>query len=126
MKKATLLGGFAVAAAAAAGGYFLLRPQPTPQEVKNPFDTQYEQLCIQLNDLDAKVRQPEANIDSLTLVLEGIKWTPVKDGGAYETEKKNLYLDTKKNVAMTFYNTLKERGEAVTNPILENIEAISE
>ncbi len=115
-----------MAAAAAAGGYFLLRPQPTPQEVKNPVDTQYEQLCIQLNDLDAKVRQPEANIDSLTLVLEGIKWTPVKDGGAYETEKKNLYLDTKKNVAMTFYNTLKERGEAVTNPILENIEAISE
>ena len=74
MKKGTFFGSVAVVAAVAAGGYFLLRPTATPQEVKNPVDEQYEQLSIQLNDLEAKVKQARANVDSLTDVLETIKW----------------------------------------------------
>ncbi len=126
MKKSALFGGVAVAAAAAAGGYFLLRPTATAEDVKTPVDTQYEELSILLNDLEAKVQQPEANIDSLTLVLEAVKWTPVKDGGDYEAQKRNLYLDAKKNVAMRFRQTIIERGEEITTPFLDDVEAIKE
>jgi hypothetical protein len=113
MKKSALFGGVAVAAAAAAGGYFLLRPTATAEDVKTSVDTQYEELSILLNDLEAKVQQPEANIDSLTLVLEAVEWAPVKDGGDYEAQKRNLYLDAKKNVVMRFYQVLIERHKAV-------------
>ena len=126
MKKSALLGGVAVAAAAAAGGYFLLRPTATADDVKTPVDTQYEELCILLNDLEAKVQQPEANIDSLTLVLEAVKWTPVKDGGDYEAQKRNLYLDAKKNVAMSFRQAIIKRGEEISVPFLDDVEAIKE
>ena len=126
MKKGAVLSGVVVAAAAAAGGYFLLRPTATAEDVKNPVDTQYEELSIQLNDLEAKVQQPGANIDSLTLVLEAVKWTPVKDGGDYEAQKRNLYLDAKKNVAMRFRQTSIERGQEITTPFLDDVESISE
>lgn len=126
MKKGTFATGVVVAVAAAAGGYYLLRPKPTPQEVKSPVDVQYEELCIQLNDLNAKAQLEGANIDSLTLVLEDLKWSPVKDGGQYEVQKRNLYLDAKKNVAMTFRQALLDRGQEITNPHLDDVESINE
>lgn len=126
MKKGTFFGSVAVVAAVAAGGYFLLRPTATPQEVKNPVDEQYEQLSIQLNDLEAKVKQARANVDSLTDVLETIKWSAVKEGGEYEMQKRNLYLDAKRNVAMTFYTVIQEQGLDVSSPLFDDIEAISE
>ncbi len=126
MKKATLATGVVVAAAAAAGSYLLMRPKPTPPEVKNPVDVQYEELSIRLNDLNAKVQQEGANIDSLTLVLEGLKWSTVKDGGEYEVQKRNLYIDAKKNVAMTFRQAILDRGEQIANPHLDDVESISE
>lgn len=126
MKKGTLATGVALTAVAAAGGWYLLRPQPTPQEVRNPVDVQYEKLCIRLNDLDAKVRQEGADIDSLTLVLEGLRWNPVDGGGEYEEQKRNLYIDAKKNVAMTFRQTLLDRGDSIVQPLLDDVEAISE
>ena len=126
MKKGTFFGSVAVVAAVAASGYFLLRPTATPQEVKNPVDEQYEQLSIQLNDLEAKVKQAGANVDSLTDVLETIKWSAVKEGGEYEMQKRNLYLDAKRNVAMTFYTIIQEQGLDVSSPLFDDIEAISE
>ena len=126
MKKGTLATGVVVAAAAVAGGYYMMRPKPTPEEVKNPVDVQYEELCIQLNDLNAKVQQDSSNIDSLTLVLEELRWNPVKDGGQYEVQKRNLYIDAKKNVAMTFRQTMIDRGLEITNPHLDDVESISE
>ena len=126
MKKSTFAGGVAVVAAAAAGGYLLLRPQPTPEVVKNPVDEQYAELCITLNDLDAKVQQPDANIDSLTLVLEAVSWNPVKDGGEYEQQKRNLFIDAKKNVALTFRKAMLDRGMEITNPHFEDIESINQ
>ncbi len=126
MKRTALFGGVAVVAAAAAGGYLLLRPQPTPQQVKSPVDTQYEELSIQLNDLEAKARQDSANIDSLTLVLEAVKWQPVKDGGDYEAQKRNLYLDLKRNVAFTFRQVLVGRGDSIRNPHIDDPESINE
>ena len=94
--------------------------------MKSPVDVQYEELCIQLNDLNAKVQLEGANIDSLTLVLEDLKWSPVKDGGQYEVQKRNLYLDAKKNVAMTFRQALLDRGQEITNPHLDDVESINE
>ena len=126
MKRTTVVGGVVVVAAAAAGGYYLMRPTATPETVKNPVDVQYEELCIQLNDLDAKVQQPDANLDSLTLVLKSVKWTPVKAGDKYETQKRNLYLDTKKNVAMTFRKAYQDQGQDISNAFLDDVEAISE
>lgn len=126
MKKVMLTTGVAVVAAAAVGGYFLMRPKPTPPEVKNPVDVQYEELSIRLNDLNAKVQQEGSNVDSLTLVLEGLRWNPVKDGGEYEVQKRNLYIDAKKNVAMTFRQTIIDRGLEIANPHLEDVESISE
>lgn len=126
MKKGTVFGSVAVVAAAAAGGYFLLRPTATPQEVKNPVDTQYEELSVQLNELEAQAKQEGANVDSLVHVLEQVKWKQVEDAGEYEIQKRNLYLDNKKNVAMTFYNIIQENGLDVTSTLLDDIEAISE
>lgn len=126
MKKGIVYGSVAVVAAAAAGGYFLFRPLPTDETVKNPVDEQYEQLSVQLNDLEAQVRQPGANIDSLTLVLQNVKWSPVADGGEYEVQKRNLYIDNKKNVAMTFRQVLIGQNREVTNPMLDDVESISE
>ena len=116
----------AVVAVVAAGGYMLLKPQPTPEDVTNPVDVQFEQISIQLNDLDAKVQQPNANVDSLTQVLESISWSPVDNGGEYETQKRNLYIDAKRNVAMTFRQVLLGRGDSIINPLIDNPESISQ
>lgn len=118
--------GAAVVAVAAAGGYLLLRPQPTPEVVSNPVDEQYERLSITLNDLEAQVNRPDANIDSLTLVLDALSWTAVEDGGEYEAQKRNLYIDAKRNVAMAFRQALLSRGDSITNPHIDDPESISE
>ena len=126
MKKGNVLGGVAVAAVAAAGGYYLLRPKPTPQEVRNPVDQQYEELSIAINQLEAEGQQPGANIDSLTLALEALRWNNVADGGDYEQQKRNLYLDAKRNAAMSFRQVLTDRGEEIHIPLLDDVEQINE
>jgi len=120
-----MIAGTATVAVAAAAGYFLLRPKPTPEAVKNPADVKYEQLCIRLNELEAQAQQPEANVDSLFQLLEGVEWggEPASD---YERQKFNLYLDQKKNVAMTFRKVVQERGLELASPHLDNVESISE
>ena len=124
--KGKIMTSAAVVAVVAAGGYMLLKPQPTPEDVTNPVDVQFEQISIQLNDLDAKVQQPDANVDSLTQVLESISWSPVDNGGEYETQKRNLYIDAKRNVAMTFRQVLLGRGDSILNPHIDNPESISQ
>lgn len=124
--KGKIMTSAAVVAVVAAGGYMLLKPQPTPEDVTNPVDVQFEQISIQLNDLDAKVQQPDANVDSLTQVLESISWSPVDNGGEYETQKRNLYIDAKRNVAMTFRQVLLGRGDSIINPLIDNPESISQ
>lgn len=116
----------AAAAAVAAGGYYLLRPVPTPEEVKNPVDQQYEELSIAINQLTAEGQQPGANIDSMTLVLEALRWNSVDDGGEYEQQKRNLYLDAKRNAAMSFRQVLTDRGEEIHIPLLDDVEQINE
>ena len=125
MKKATLMTGTAVVAAAAAAGYFLMRPTPTPDVVKNPVDMQYEQLCIRINTLEAEVQQPESNVDSLFNLLEALRWQRHANDN-YEKQKFNLYLDQKKNAAMTFRKIVHERQLNLSSPLLDDVESISE
>ena len=125
MKKATLMTGTAVCAAAAAAGWLLMRPKPTPEEVKNPIDVQYEKLCIRMYDLEAQVQQPDANIDSLFTLLLDLRWQQ-HHAGRYEQQKFNLWLDQKKNAAMTFRKVAQERGLPLDNPQLLDVETISE
>lgn len=124
--KGKIMTSAAVVAVVAVGGYMLLRPQPTPDDVIKPVDLQYEQISIQLNDLNAKVQQPGANVDSLTQVFESISWSPVDNGGEYETQLRNLYIDAKRNVAMTIRKVLLGRGDSILNPHINDPESISE
>lgn len=125
MKKATLMTGTAVCAAAAAAGWLLMRPKPTPEDVKKPADVQYEKLCIRMNDLEAQVQQPESNVDSLFNLLDALRWQP-HPRNRYEQQKFNLWLDQKKNAAMTFRKVAQERGLELSNPHLQDVETISE
>ena len=104
----------------------MMRPKATPPEVKSPVDTQYEQVSILLNDLNAKVQQPDANIDSLAAILREVRWQTVKEGDEYERQKQNLYLNNKKDVAMTFRKAYLARHLEITDSLFEQIEQISE
>ena len=117
--------GSVVVVAAAAAGYFLMRSTPTPETVKNPVDVQYEQLSIRLNELDAQVQQPDANVDSLFNIMDALRWKKGTDD-KYEQQKFNLYIDMKKNVAMTFRKVIQERGLELSNPHLDDVESISQ
>ena len=125
MKKATIMTGTVVVAAAAAAGYFLMRPTPTPLTVKNPVDVQYEQLSIRLNELEAQAQQPDANVDSLFNIMDALRWQKGTND-EYEQQKFNLYLDQKKNAAMTFRKVIQERGLELSNPHLDDVESISQ
>jgi len=125
MKKGPIFLTSAAVVAAAAGGYFLLRPQPTPVDVKAPIDEQYEKMEKTLNDLEAKVQQPESNVDSLFNLMDSLRWTEIGET-EYEKQKANLYLDHKKNVAMTFRKVMQERQLEMSNPHLLDVESISE
>ncbi|MCR4602744.1 MAG: hypothetical protein K5683_04335 [Prevotella sp.] len=125
MKKGPIFLTSAAVVAAAAGGYFLLRPQPTSVDVKAPVDEQYEKIEKTLNDLEAKVQQPESNVDSLFNLMDAIRWSAIGET-EYEKQKVNLYLDHKKNVTMTFRKVMQERQLEITNPHLIDVESISE
>lgn len=112
-------------AGGAAAAYLLLRPTPTPEQAKDPVDDQFAQLEIVLNDLDAKVQQPEANVDSLFRILDTLRWQTI-GSKAYEQQKRNLYIDHKRNVAMTFRKVVQERALDVQHPHLDDVESISE
>ena len=127
MKKKTgiISGGVLVAGAAAVGAYMLLRPAPTPESVKNPVDEQFQQIEIRLNELEAQVLQPESNVDSLFQLMDALRWQ--KQGkDDYEQQKFNLYLDHKKNVAMTFRKVIQERQLEIAHPHLDDVESIEE
>lgn len=114
-----------MAGGAAVVAYLLLRPTPTPEEVKNPVDEQYQRLEIVLNDVEAQALQPESNVDSLFNVMDALRWQQHGRDG-YEQQKFNLYLDHKRNVAMTFRKVIQERGLALSHPHLDDVESISE
>ena len=115
--------GIAVAGGAAVAGYLLLRPQPTPLEVRNPIDEQFEKLEVVLNDIDAKAKQPDSNIDSLFSIVDALQWEKIGND-AYEKQKFNLYLNHKKDVAMNFCKIIQERGLDISNPHLDDVESI--
>ncbi len=121
--KGAIVGAVVVGGAAAA--YMLLRPVPTPQTVKDPVDEQFEKLEVVLNDIDAQVQQPESNVDSLFNILDALRWEPIGNKD-YEKKKFNLYVDHKKNVAMTFRKVVQERQLDLSHPHLDDVEAISE
>ena len=121
--KGVIVGAVVVGGAAAA--YMLLRPVPTPQTVKDPVDEQFEKLEVVLNDIDAQVQQPESNVDSLFNILDALRWEPIGNKD-YEKKKFNLYVDHKKNVAMTFRKVVQERQLDLSHPHLDDVEAISE
>lgn len=127
-KKMKSLAVLLVVVGLAAAVYFLLlKPEPTSMQVKNPVDVQYEQLCIELNNLEAEVVRDSANVDSLADVLKALRWKTVKDGKEYERQKRNLYLDQKKNVALKFYEVMmKQTGNQEVDSFFINIESISE
>ena len=124
-KSGILSGGIILAGGAAVVAYLLLRPTPTPEEVKNPVDEQYQRLEIVLNDVEAQALQPESNVDSLFNVMDALRWQQHGRDG-YEQQKFNLYLDHKRNVAMTFRKVIQERGLALSHPHLDDVESISE
>ncbi|MBR1415270.1 MAG: hypothetical protein IJ570_05350 [Prevotella sp.] len=124
-KSGILSGGIILAGGAAVAAYLLLRPTPTPEEVKNPVDEQFQRLEIVLNDVEAQVLQPESNVDSLFNVMDALRWQQHGRDG-YERQKFNLYLDHKRNVAMTFRKVAQERGLALSHPHLDDVESISE
>ena len=115
--------GIAVAGGAAVAGYLLLRPQPTPLEVRNPIDEQFEKLEVVLNDIDAKAKQPDSNIDSLFSIVDALQWEKIGND-AYEKQKFNLYLNHKKDVAMNFCKIIQERGLDISHPHLDDVESI--
>lgn len=121
--KGAIVGAVVVGGAAAA--YMLLRPVPTPQTAKDPVDEQFEKLEVVLNDIDAQVQQPESNVDSLFNILDALRWEPIGNKD-YEKKKFNLYVDHKKNVAMTFRKVVQERQLDLSHPHLDDVEAISE
>ena len=122
MQKRTgiITGGITVAGAA----YLLLRPQPTPQEVTNPIDEQFEKLEVVLNDIDAQAQQPDANIDSLFSIVDALRWEPMGKND-YEKQKFNLYLNHKKDVTMNFRKIIQERGLDISHPHLDDVESIA-
>ena len=124
-KSKGVLSGMAVVVGGAAAAYLLLRPVPTPQTVKDPVDEQFEKLEVALNDIDAQVQQPESDVDSLFRVLDGLRWVPVGNKD-YEKKKFNLYVDHKRNVAMTFRKVVQERQLPLAHPHLDDVESISE
>lgn len=126
MQKRTgiITGGIAVAGGAAVAAYLLLRPQPTPQEVANPIDEQFEKLEVVLNDIDAQAQQPDANIDSLFSIVDALRWEPMGKND-YEKQKFNLYLNHKKDVTMNFRKIIQERGLDISHPHLDDVESIA-
>ena len=126
MQKRTgiITGGIAVAGGAAVAAYLLLRPQPTPQEVANPIDEQFEKLEVVLNDIDAQAQQPDANIDSLFSIVDALRWEPMGKND-YEKQKFNLYLNHKKDVTMNFRKIIQERGLVISHPHLDDVESIA-
>ena len=126
MQKRTgiITGGIAVAGGAAMAAYLLLRPQPTPQEVTNPIDEQFEKLEVVLNDIDAQAQQPDANIDSLFSIVDALRWEPMGKND-YEKQKFNLYLNHKKDVTMNFRKIIQERGLDISHPHLDDVESIA-
>ena len=127
MKKffVTLAWIIVIAGVAAAVYFFLLKPTETPSEVKNPVNDQDEQLSKRLIDLQAELKAPDSNVDSLVSLLQNLKWETITQDEQFELEKRNLFLDNKKNAAMEFSKVIQERG-LTPNSYFDNIEAISE
>lgn len=94
MKHFTLLALFAMTVLASCNN-------KTAPQVKDVIDHQYDSLVNCLTDLPTDFAALDsASLDSVANVLAAIKWQPIADGGQLEVEKKALYLQKKKDIAI--------------------------
>ena len=129
MKKAI----FAVLGVAVVGGvaaYLLGSGGKTDDTIVKKVDSISAVKTMRLDSLKAEVgiadNQSTRKLDSLTKVLEEVKWEDVKDGGNYEAEAKKKFVTKKRETATAFKQAYDDNRINVESEFLMNIQKISE
>ena len=129
MKKAIV----AVLGVAVVGGvaaYLIGTGGKTDDTIVKKVDSISQVKTMRLDSLKAEVaiadNQSTRKLDSLTKVLEEVKWESVKDGGDYEAEAKKKFVTKKRETASAFKQVYDDNRINVESEFLMNIHKISE
>ena len=129
MKKAIV----AVLGVAVVGGvaaYLIGTGGKTDDTIVKKVDSISQVKTMRLDSLKAEVavadNQSTRKLDSLTMVLEEVKWEAVKDGGDYEAEAKKKFVTKKRETASAFKQVYDDNRINVESEFLMNIQKISE
>ena len=129
MKKAIV----AVLGVAVVGGvaaYLIGTGGKTDDTIVKKVDSISQVKTMRLDSLKAEVavadNQSTRKLDSLTQVLESVKWESVADGGDYEAEAKKKFVTQKRETASAFKQVYDDNRINVESEFLMNIHKISE
>jgi len=129
MKK-VLVAVVGVAAVAVGAAYFLGSGGKTDDAIVAKVDSISQVKTMQLDSLKAEVAKSENQstkiLDSLTLVLQDVKWEAVEKGGDYEAEAKKKFVAKKKETATAFKQAYDDNRINVESEFLMNIGKINE
>ena len=129
MKK-VLLAVCGVAVIGVGIAYFLGSGGKTDDTIVKTVDSISQVKTMCLDSLKAEVAKAEnqstKKLDSLTLVLQDVKWESVENGGNYEAEAKKKFVTKKRETATAFKQVYDDNRINVESEFLMNIQKISE